>query len=933
MTISTEVRKAGPYNGNSVASSFPFTFKIFKAEDLVVIRRQGSIKVDTALVITSDYTVTLNADQNTNPGGSVNLVGGPLPTGFTLVISSDLPFLQPTDLTNQGGFYPQVITNALDRLTIFCQQLAEIAGRTLKLPITAPSNVSTDLPFPEAGKLIGWNTGASGMANYSADELATLAAYGTAKADQFTGNGTTTTFALTANPANVNNLDVSVNGLSKRPGLDYTWGSGTNIVFTVAPPAPAIPGDKNVLVRYMQGLPSTFSDTDGVSYLPPFAGAVRRSQTDVNAEYVRPEDFGALHTAGIDDSQAFHAALATGKRLKLGAHTYRVNIILTQQFDIGGQGMDRTKLIAFDKTKPVVKNMFKEPKWNYPAISKLTISGSGTNEGVGFSFGDFSTYGTGDELIGRVRMTDVYFSNLDKCILKCYGNIGNVFENVSGFGGNYFYYARGAKFGNPSAGIMHAGADLFVGGQVTGMQKMCFLVLDTTPGVGQWTFMNTILQFNPGGTFMWDVSGVSNTAFESTSFINIWNEGNASAGSVTIDGLSGPRTITPSSKFEQTAYGPDYCNWGKIVQHGTTSTLGRVNVWGNERIALNLEAGGIGTGDYVDLAFSSAGFPGIAGAWFRSTRGASFGRSMAIQTAAGISADFNVDGGSALGFAASTAAVPTTANKLRANVSTGGIIAAFVGPFSGITKINMVDNQNYSATLAGMHLGSVTSSGRSLNAAGTLNASGADYAEYMLKDADCGVIPKGAICGITKGGLLTDQFDKAISFVVKSTDPAYVGGDSWGHSPEPERFTPEYVAWFSAKNALLNAEDCKPLPAEGESDTAFAERMAQWEAEVARLTVLSAHEPAQRESDEWLAWETDIEAKRQRVDRIAFSGQVPCNVADAVPGDYIVPVRNSDGSIGGQAVKDPSFEQYRRAVGQVWKVMDDGRAWIAVRVA
>lgn len=55
-------------------------------------------------------------------------------------------------------------------------------------------------------------------------------------------------------------------------------------------------------------------------------------------------------------------------------------------------------------------------------------------------------------------------------------------------------------------------------------------------------------------------------------------------------------------------------------------------------------------------------------------------------------------------------------------------------------------------------------------------------------------------------------------------------------------------------------------------------------------------------------------------------------VIGSTPGDYIVPVRNEDGSIGALAVKDPNFEQYRRAVGVVWKTLDDGIAWIAVKV-
>jgi len=68
---------------------------------------------------------------------------------------------------------------------------------------------------------------------------------------------------------------------------------------------------------------------------------------------------------------------------------------------------------------------------------------------------------------------------------------------------------------------------------------------------------------------------------------------------------------------------------------------------------------------------------------------------------------------------------------------------------------------------------------RSINAGGTVNASGADYAEYMVK---CGnfVIAKGDVAGIDANGKLTNVFADAVSFVVKSTDPSYVGNDKWG---------------------------------------------------------------------------------------------------------------------------------------------------------
>lgn len=135
MTISSTTRTAGPFVGNNVTTTFAFAFKVFQASDLQLVRVNPA-GIESILVITTDYTVSLNADQNSAPGGSITLTS-PLATGYTLVITSDIPALQSTDLTNQGGFYPQVITNCLDRLTILVQQLAEEVARAAKVPITS----------------------------------------------------------------------------------------------------------------------------------------------------------------------------------------------------------------------------------------------------------------------------------------------------------------------------------------------------------------------------------------------------------------------------------------------------------------------------------------------------------------------------------------------------------------------------------------------------------------------------------------------------------------------------------------------------------------------------------------------------------------------------------------------------------------------------
>jgi hypothetical protein len=138
MTISSTTRTAGPFTGNGVAYIFPFAFKVFQVADLYAATVLIATGAESVLALGADYTVALNASQDSNPGGSVVLTAGPLAAGYRLVLSSDIGNLQPTEYLNQGGFYPEVLTASLDRATILVQQLQAYLDLALQFPITDP---------------------------------------------------------------------------------------------------------------------------------------------------------------------------------------------------------------------------------------------------------------------------------------------------------------------------------------------------------------------------------------------------------------------------------------------------------------------------------------------------------------------------------------------------------------------------------------------------------------------------------------------------------------------------------------------------------------------------------------------------------------------------------------------------------------------------
>ena len=192
-----------------------------------------------------------------------------------------------------------------------------------------------------------------------------------------------------------------------------------------------------------------------------------------------------------------------------------------------------------------------------------------------------------------------------------------------------------------------------------------------------------------------------------------------------------------------------------------------------------------------------------------------------------------------------------------------------------LADTNSVNGLSGSSNAGGLMLLSRDSGNlRSISAAGTINASGADYAEYMTKADGCGAIAKGDVVGVDVNGKLTDVFADAISFVIKSTDPSYVGGDNW---MTPEQSDPD------------SSEYINPL------------------------------------SDEY-------NALRASQDRIAFSGQVPVNITGSFNvGDYVYPEADGSG-IKAVAKSSPTFEEYQLCVGKIWATEEDGRPFVAVKI-
>jgi hypothetical protein len=447
MTISSTTRIAGPFIGSGTASTFPFTFKVFAAADLDVVRLNSSTGVESTLVLNSDYSVTLNGDQNSNPGGSITLLAGALATGFTLVITSDIANLQPTDLTNQGGFYPEVITDSLDRATIQIQQISDIGDRTLKIPIT---DGTLNMELPTAASR------ANSFLAFDANGLPTSITAGTSGAPAtitrqvFSGTGSQTVFTLASDPGALgNSAQVYIGGVYQQRST-YTI-AGTTLTFSAAPVA----GTDNIeFVNFLTGNIGTTS-ADLVTYTPAGSGAVARSAASKFGDVVSVKDFGAVGDGVTDDTAAIQAAITYTRSLPNGrlhfppnavSQFYKITapLVVTGPIELHGSGASATTIIGVGFTAgqyilDIDCNAVDVVE--YLQIANLTVrSNNSTPTGIRIKNASY------------VLMKNVLMYGLqDGLVLEGTRCFSNTFENVS----SYNITATTIRFANNFSGGGH----------------------------------------------------------------------------------------------------------------------------------------------------------------------------------------------------------------------------------------------------------------------------------------------------------------------------------------------------------------------------------------------------------------------------------------------------------------------------------------------
>jgi len=161
------------YSGSAGLGPYSFSFEILVQTDVAVYFNA------TLLTLTTDYTVTINA----NGTGSVTIVTGTnvpsTPTAsdqIAIVGARDIE--RTTDFVTAGELRAAALNEQLDGLTIFDQQLLELTDRALTAPITDPTSINMTLPARDVrkGKYLAFNaTTGDPEAGAGNDDIAALA--------------------------------------------------------------------------------------------------------------------------------------------------------------------------------------------------------------------------------------------------------------------------------------------------------------------------------------------------------------------------------------------------------------------------------------------------------------------------------------------------------------------------------------------------------------------------------------------------------------------------------------------------------------------------------------------------------------------------------------------------------------------------------------
>ena len=357
MTVTTTQSRVS-YAGDNVTLAFPIPFEFFLNTDIAAVVTANGVQ--TALTYGADF---LLSGAGVPAGGTFNKTV-PLPAGSVLNIYLNPPILQQSVYQSNAPFPAATLMLDLDRQTQISQRLQDQISRALRGPDGDASGFNAlPLASVRAGAWLGFDSNGNPIVGNPAAQVA----YGSTAADKFTTTAGQVAFVLSATPASVNNLLVSLDGALLVPGDDYTLSGNTLTLL-----APTLAGQRLCAVygqTVAQSVPTAGSVTD--SSLA--AGSGVQSAAALSVKF-----YGAVGNGIADDTTAIATAvataIATGSSLFWPAGTYLTTASIANLHTVPKKGPGIIKRGA--NTFPV------NPTWNQSNALFVATTGNDANDGL-----------------------------------------------------------------------------------------------------------------------------------------------------------------------------------------------------------------------------------------------------------------------------------------------------------------------------------------------------------------------------------------------------------------------------------------------------------------------------------------------------------------------------------------------------------------------
>lgn len=141
MTISNQTNRTSAVGTNTVGQVVPFSFPINDTTDIVVTQRVTATGVESTLLETTNYTVSITGDI----GGSITMVTVVAATA-EIHIERDTPNTQQLDLEAGGAFNAENVEDGLDKNTKLTVENSDGLTRALRAPATDATTLDMKLP-------------------------------------------------------------------------------------------------------------------------------------------------------------------------------------------------------------------------------------------------------------------------------------------------------------------------------------------------------------------------------------------------------------------------------------------------------------------------------------------------------------------------------------------------------------------------------------------------------------------------------------------------------------------------------------------------------------------------------------------------------------------------------------------------------------------